>query len=160
MCDIPNDIAMDGNTGETPAMDALEAEKVDALQSEPSVEEAVQGSTVARASQASQSPSQVGNKGRVAKNMGSIKDSTSVLAIQNCVEVRRAKVPRKELKIDRCMVYGQSSLIDWDHVAEVKDDLLANPPDGRLQLLVWDDKGMALLRRNSINVISYVACLV
>ena len=29
-------------------------------------------------------------------------------------------MPRKELKIDRCMEYGQSRLIDWDHVAEVK----------------------------------------
>ena len=37
-------------------------------------------------------------------------------------------MPRKELKIDRCMEYGQSKLIDWDHVAEVKEDLLANPP--------------------------------
>ena len=60
--------------------------------------------------------------------MGSIKDSSTVLAIQNYVEVRRAKVPLKELKIDRCMEYGQSRLIDWDHVAEVKEDLLANPP--------------------------------
>ena len=34
-------------------MDTLEAEKVDALQSEPSVEEAVQGSIVAGAKQAS-----------------------------------------------------------------------------------------------------------
>ena len=75
MCDIPNDVAMDGNTAETPAMDTLEAEKVDALQSQPSVEEAVQGSTVARASQASQSHSQVGNMGRVARKIGSIKDS-------------------------------------------------------------------------------------
>ena len=32
------------------------------------------------------------------------------------------------------------------------------PPDGRLQLLVLDDKGIGLLRRNSINVIGYVAC--
>ena len=158
MCDIPNEVAMDGNTAEIPAMDTLEAEKVDALQSEPSIEDAVQGSTVAGASQASQSPSQVVNKGRVARKMGSIKDSSTVLAIQNYVEVRRAKVPRKELKIDRCMEYGQSRIIDWDRVAEVKEDLLANPPDGRLQLLVWDDKGMGLLRRNSINVIGYVAC--
>ena len=125
---------MDSNTGETPAEAALEAEKVHALQPQPSVEEAVQGSTVAGASQASRSPSQVGNKGRVARKMGSIKNSTSVLAIQNYVEVRRAKVPRKELKIDRCMEYGQCSLIDWDHVAEVKEDQLATPPppDGRL----------------------------
>ena len=50
MCDIPSDIAMDGNTGETPAMDTLQAEKVDALQSELSAEEAVQRSTVAGAS--------------------------------------------------------------------------------------------------------------
>ena len=48
-------------------MDTLEAEKVDALQSEPSVEEGVQDSTSAGASQASQSLSQVGNKGRVAR---------------------------------------------------------------------------------------------
>ena len=50
MCDIPNDIAMDGNAGETPAMDTLEAEKVEALQPEPSIEEAAQGIIVARAS--------------------------------------------------------------------------------------------------------------
>ena len=80
--------------------------------------------------------------------MGSIKDSTSVLAIQNYVEVKRAKVPRKELKIDKCMEYGQSRLIDWDHVVQVKEDLLPNPPDGRLQLLGWDDKGMGLLRHS------------
>ena len=30
------------------------------------------------------------------------------------------------------MEYGQSRLIDWDQVAEVKEDLLANPPDGLL----------------------------
>ena len=60
-------------------------------------------------------------------------------------------MPRKELGIDRCMEYSQSRLIDWDHVAEVKQDLLANPPDGRLQLLGWDDKGMALLCHNSMN---------
>ena len=53
MCDIPNDVAMDGNTAETPAMDTLEAEKVDALQSEASLEEAVQDIIVAGASQAS-----------------------------------------------------------------------------------------------------------
>ena len=76
---------------------------MDALQLDPTIDEVVQGSTVAGASQASQSPSQVGNKGRVARKMGSIKDSTSVLAIQNFVDVRRAKVPRKELKIHRCM---------------------------------------------------------
>ena len=90
--------------------------------------------------------------------MGSIKDSTSVLVIQNYVEGRGTKVPCKELKIDRCMEYGQSRLIDWDHVAEVKQDLLADPPTGRSQLLVWDDKGMGMLRRNSINGIGYVAC--
>ena len=66
-------------------------------------------------------------------------------------------MPRKELKIDRCMVYGQSRLIDWDH-AELKEDLPANPPDGRLKLLVWDDKGLGMLRRNSINVMGYLAC--
>ena len=122
MCDVPNDIAMDGNAGETPAMDTLEAERVDALQPEPSIDKAVQGSTVAGASQASQSPSQVGNKSRIVSKMCSIKDSTSILAIQNYVEVRRTKVHRKELRIDRCMEYGQSRLIDWDHVAEVKED--------------------------------------
>ena len=67
MCDIPNEVAMDGNTAETPAMDTLEGGKVDALQSEPSIEDAVSGSTVAGARQASQSPSQVVNKGRVAR---------------------------------------------------------------------------------------------
>ena len=56
------------------------------------------------------------------------------------------------------MEYGQSWLIDWDHMAEVKEDLLANPPDGRLQLLVWDDKGMAMLFRNLINVTGCFAC--
>ena len=100
MCDIPNDIAMDGNVGKTPAMDTLEGKKGGALQPEPSLEEDVRGSTVAEASQASQSPSQVRNKCRVARKMGSIKDSTSVLAIQNYVEVRRTTVNRKELKID------------------------------------------------------------
>ena len=40
MCDIPNEVAMDANTAEIPAMDTLEAEKVDALQSEPSIEDA------------------------------------------------------------------------------------------------------------------------
>ena len=64
----------------------------------------------------------------MARKMGSIKDSTSVLAIQNYVEVRRAHVPRKELKIDMCMEYAQLRLIHWDHVAEVKEDLVANPP--------------------------------
>ena len=58
------------------------------------------------------------------------------------------------------MEYGQSRRIDWDHVAEVKEDLLVKPPDRRLQLLVWDNKGMGLLRRNLINVIGYVACSV
>ena len=66
-------------------------------------------------------------------------------------------MPRKELKIDRCMEYGQFRLNDWDHVAMVKEDLLANPPDGLVQLLVWDDKGMGMLQRSSINVIGYVA---
>ena len=108
-------------------METLKAEKVDALQLEPSVEEALQGSTVAGASQASQSPSQVGNKGRVPRKIGSIKDFTSVLAIQNYVQVRRPKVPRKEVKIDRCVEYWQSRLVDGDHVVEVKEDLLANP---------------------------------
>ena len=61
--------------------------------------------------------------------MGSIKDSTGVLAIQNYVEVRRTD-PRKELKIDKCKAYGQSSLIDWDQVSKVTEDLLAHPPDG------------------------------
>ena len=60
--------------------------------------------------------------------MGSVKDPTIVLAIANYVEVSRTKLNRTELKIDRCMEYGQSQLIDWDHVAEVKEDLVANPP--------------------------------
>ena len=79
-------------------MDTLEAEKVDALQPEPSIEEAIQGNIVAGASQASQSPSQVGNKSRVARKMGSIKDSTSVLAIAIFVEVRRMNVHRKKIE--------------------------------------------------------------
>ena len=62
-------------------MDTLEAEKVDARHPEPSVEEALLGSTVAGASQANHSPSQVGYKSRVARKMGSTKDSTSVPAI-------------------------------------------------------------------------------
>ena len=65
---------------------------------------------------------------------------------------------RKELKIDRTMEYGQSRLIDWDHVAEVKEDLLANRPDGRLQLLVWDDKGIGMPLRNLISVTGYFDC--
>ena len=81
MCDIPNAIAMDGNLANTPRMDTREAEKVDALQLEPSMGEAVQGSTVARASQACKSPSQMGNKPRVTRRMGSVKDSTNVLPI-------------------------------------------------------------------------------
>ena len=102
-------------------------------------------------------PSQMGNKSRVARKMGSIKDLTSVLAITNCVELRRTKVNRKEWKIDRTMEYWQSRLIDWDHVVEVKEDLLANTPNGRLQLLVWDDKGMGMPLRNSINVTGHFA---
>ena len=69
-------------------------------------------------------------------------------------------MPPKELKIERCMDYGQLRVIDWDDVAEVKEHLLATPPDGRLQLLVWGDKGVGMWRRNSINVISYLACRV
>ena len=53
------------------------------------------------------------------------------------------------------MAHGQSRLIDWDHVAEVKEDSLANPRDGRLRLLVWEDKGMGPLFSNSINVMGY-----
>ena len=102
----------------------------------------------------------MGNKSRVSRKMGSIKDPTSVLAIANYVMLHQTKVNRKELKIDRTMEYGQSRLIDWDHVAEVKEDLLATPPDGGLQLPVWDDKGMGMLLRNSINVTGYFACLV
>ena len=52
------------------------------------------------------------------------------------MELRRTKVNRKELKIDKTMEYGQSRLIDWDPVAEVKEDLLASLRDGQLQLLV------------------------
>ena len=83
-----------------------------------------------------------------------------MLAIANYVELRRTKVNRKELKIDKTMEYGQSRLIVWDHVAEVKEDLLANPCDGRLQLVVWDDKGMGMLLRYSINVTGCFACSV
>ena len=155
---MPNDIAMDGNPGETPATDTQEAQKVDSLQPEPSMREAVQGTTVARASQVSQPPSQMGNTSHVTRKMGSIKDSTSVLSIANYVELHRTKVNRKELKIDRTMEYGQSRLIDWDHVAKVKEDLLANPPDGQLQLLGWDDKGMGMPLHNLINVTDYFAC--
>ena len=90
--------------------------------------------------------------------MGSIKDPTSVLAIANYVELRRTKVNRMEWNIDRTMEYGQSRLIDWDHMAKVKEVLLGNPLDGRLQLLVWDDKGMGMPLRNSINVVG-VLCL-
>ena len=64
---------------------------------------AVQGSSVAGAIQASQSPSQMGNKSRVTRKMGSIKDSTSVLAMANYVDSRRIKVNRKELTIDSTM---------------------------------------------------------
>ena len=139
-------------------MDTLEAEKLDALQPEPSMGEAVQGNIVAGASQASQSPSQMENKSRVTRKTGSIKDSTSVLTIANFVELRRTNMNRKEFQIDKSMEYGQSWLIDWDHVAEVKEDLLANPRDGRLQLLLWDDKGMAMPFRNLINVTGCFAC--
>ena len=79
---------MDGNAGETLAKDTVEAVKVDELQPKPSIEEAVRGSTVAGPSQASQSPSQMGNKSRVTRKMGSMKDSTSVLAIANYAELR------------------------------------------------------------------------
>ena len=127
MCDIANDIAMNGNLGETPAMDTREAEKVDALQPELSMGEAAKGNTIDGAGQANQSPSQMGNKSRVTRKMDSIKDSTSVMAIANYVELRRTKVNRKELKSNRTMEYGQSRLIDWDHVAEVKGDLFAKP---------------------------------
>ena len=128
MCDIPSNIAMDGNLGGTSAIDTRKAAKVDTLQPESSMAEDVQGSTVVEASQASQSPSQMGNKSRVTRKMGSFKDSTSVLAIANCVELRRTKVNRKELKIDKTVEYGQSRLIDWDREAEVKEDLFAKPP--------------------------------
>ena len=93
MCDIPNNIAINGNVGETPAIDTLEAEKVDALQPEPSTGEAVPGSIVAGANQASQSPSQMGKKCGVTWKMGSIKDSKSVLAIAHYVEFRRTTGP-------------------------------------------------------------------
>ena len=52
----------------------------------------------------------------------------------------------------------QYRLIHWDHVAQVKEDLLENPLDGWLQLLVCDDKSMGTSRHNSINVSGYVVC--
>ena len=160
MCDIPKDIAMDGNPGESLGMDAQEAEKVGALQQEPSMGKAVQGSNVAGASLASQSPSQMGNKSRVTRRKGSIKHRTSVLAIASYVELCRSKVNRKELKMGRLMEYGQSRLIDCDHVVKVKGDRFANTSDGRLQLLVWDDKGMGMPLCNSIDVTGCFACSV
>ena len=103
MCDIPNDIAMDANTGETPAMDRLQAEKVDALQSEPSVEEAVKDSTVAGASQASQSRSQVENKSRVARRTGRLTQADTAGAHYN-------------MKAWRCVhrsKHGDGMVQDW-----------------------------------------------
>ena len=111
MFDILNDAAMDGNLAETPGMDAREGEKADTLQPESSIEEGVQGSTVDGASQASRSRSQLANKSCVTWRMDSIKDSTSVLAIANYVEMRRTNVNRKVLKIDKTMEYGQSRVI-------------------------------------------------
>ena len=66
-------------------------------------------------------------------------------------------MPGKELRIHRYMGYVQSTLMDWDHVAEVKEDLLANPLEGRLQLPIWDDKGMGTSRHIAINVTGYLA---
>ena len=57
-----------------------------------------------------------------------MKHPTSVLSIAHYVELRRTKLNRKELKIDRPMDFGQSRLIDGYHVAEVMEDLLATPP--------------------------------
>ena len=88
MCDLPSDIAMDGNLGETTAMDTHEAEKVHALHPEPSMGEAVQDTTVAGASQASQSPSQMGYITPVTREMGTTKDSTGVQAIANYMDLR------------------------------------------------------------------------
>ena len=110
--DIPNNIAMAGSLAKTPQMDAWEAVKADTLQPQPSIGEGVQGSAVAGASLANQSPCQMGNKCRVTQIMGSIKDSRSVLAIANYVELRWTKVNRKDLKIDITMENGQSRLID------------------------------------------------
>ena len=139
-------------------MDTREAEKVDALQPEPSMGEAGQHCCWGQVSKSI--PSQMGNKSLVTRKMGSIKDSTSVLVMANYVESRRTKVNRKELKIDRTMEYGESQLIDCDHVADVKEDLLANPADGRLQLLVSEDKGMGMPLHNSISVTAFFACRV
>ena len=66
---------------------------------------------------------------------------------------------RKELKIDGTMGYGQSRLIDWDHVADVNGDLLANLRDGRLLLLVWDGKGMGMPLCNSTDVTAALPAL-
>ena len=70
----------------------------------------------------------------------------------------RTKVNRRELKIDMTMDFGQSRLIDWDHVTEVKEYLLANPLDAGLRLLIWDDKGMGMPLRISIDVTGCFAC--
>ena len=45
------------------------------------------------------------NPPRATRQKGSIKDSTSVLAIANYVELRMTKVSRKQWKIDRTMEY-------------------------------------------------------
>ena len=104
---------------DTPGMDAREAEKAGALQPKPLIGEAVQGGIVVGANQASQCPSQMGNKSRVTRRMGSIKDSTSVLSIANYVVMHRTKVNRKELKIDITMECGQSRLIAWHLLANL-----------------------------------------
>ena len=70
----------------------------------------------------------MGAKSRVTRTTGSINDSTTMLTISIYVELRRTKVKRKELKIGSTMEYGQSRLVDWDRAADVKEDLLANPP--------------------------------
>ena len=65
-----------------------------------SIGEAMHVTAVVEASQASQLASQVGSKPPVARKMGRIKGSTSVLSIANYMELRRTKVNRKELKIE------------------------------------------------------------
>ena len=103
-------------------------------------------------------PFKWGAKPRVAGRMGNVKDSTRVLSIANEVGLRRTKVTMKKLNIDESMEYGQSQLLGWDHLAEVKEDLLGKPLDGRLLLMVWHAKGRGPPLHHSIDVMGWFAC--